>query len=124
MFYSHFPVGTIRYDGFSKAVKTLQAIGLLDPEPHPSLHSQGPDITWRHLVCNLLGLQENTIYENLKANIASRTQSEYSVEVLEDLGLLDDAGVIKMSTPLDTLTHFLSAKLNLGTLQGFVTNIF
>lgn len=116
MFRSHFLAGTIRYNGFSKAVRTLQTIGLLDPEAHPSLHSQGPDITWRHLMCNLLGLQENTIYENLKANIASRTQSEYSVQVLEDLGLLDDVGVIKMSTPLDTLTYFLSTKLNLGTL--------
>lgn len=38
--------GTIRFKGFSECIKTLQLIGLIDPEPHPMLHPQGPDITW------------------------------------------------------------------------------
>lgn len=47
--------GTLRYSGFSQAARILQSIGLLDTEQHPSLHSQGPEITWRDLVCDLLG---------------------------------------------------------------------
>lgn len=38
--------GTIRYKGFSDCVKAMQTIGLLDTEPHPMLHPNGPDITW------------------------------------------------------------------------------
>lgn len=38
--------GTIRYKGFAECIKSLQLLGLIDPEPHPMLHSHGPDVTW------------------------------------------------------------------------------
>lgn len=38
--------GTIRFKGFTECIKTLQLIGLIDPQPHPMLHPQGPEITW------------------------------------------------------------------------------
>lgn len=38
--------GTIRYSGFADCVKSLQLLGLIDPEPHPMLHLHGPDVTW------------------------------------------------------------------------------
>lgn len=38
--------GTIRYKGFSDCVKSMQLLGLIDPEPHPMLHPSGPDVTW------------------------------------------------------------------------------
>lgn len=107
--------GTIRYKGFTEAARTLQLLGLLDPESHPILHDKGPEITWRQLVSNLLGLHtDDIIYENMKTKIAEHAGSEYAVELLEELGLLDDVGVIKHGSPLDTLTHFLSTKLNVG----------
>ncbi|XP_050313695.1 alpha-aminoadipic semialdehyde synthase, mitochondrial isoform X2 [Anthonomus grandis grandis] len=106
--------GTIRYTGFSQSARTLQALGLLDPEPHPSVHSQGPEITWRQLVCTLLGLEDSNIfYDNLKNKILERTGSDYAVDVVEELGLLEDQSVIKCGSPLDTLTHYLSFKLAL-----------
>lgn len=93
----------------------LQLLGLLNPEAHPCLHQHGPEITWRLLVCNLLGLHDDNIfYDNLKTKISERTGGEFGVEVLEELGLLDDSGVVKCGTPLDTLTHYLSNKLALG----------
>ncbi|XP_008199174.2 alpha-aminoadipic semialdehyde synthase, mitochondrial isoform X1 [Tribolium castaneum] len=106
--------GTIRYTGFAQAARMLQFLGLLDPEPHPALHAQGPEITWRMLICNLLGLENHNIfYDNLKNQIVERTGSEFSVDLLEELGLLDEHGVIKCGSPLDTLTHYLSTKLAL-----------
>ncbi|XP_044259729.1 alpha-aminoadipic semialdehyde synthase, mitochondrial isoform X1 [Tribolium madens] len=106
--------GTIRYTGFAQAARMLQFLGLLDPEPHPALHAQGPEITWRMLICNLLGLEgHNIFYDNLKNQIVERTGSEFSVDLLEELGLLNENGVIKCGTPLDTLTHYLSTKLAL-----------
>ncbi|XP_063928453.1 alpha-aminoadipic semialdehyde synthase, mitochondrial isoform X2 [Zophobas morio] len=106
--------GTIRYTGFAHAARMLQFLGLLDPEQHPALHEQGPEITWRMLICNLLGLENHNIfYDNLKNQITERTGSEYAVDLLEDLGLLDEKGVVKCGSPLDTLTHYLSTKLAL-----------
>lgn len=37
--------------------------------------------------------------------------SEESVKAIEDLGLLEEDLVLKLNTPLDTLTHYLSKKL-------------
>ncbi|KAK4876339.1 hypothetical protein RN001_012761 [Aquatica leii] len=106
--------GTIRYKGFTEAVRNLQLLGLLDPENHPILHDKGPDITWRQLLCHLVGLHDhNMIYENLKNKIAEHAESDYAVEILEELGLLDETRVTKHGSPLDTLTQYLSTKLNL-----------
>lgn len=38
--------GTIRYKGFSGCIQAIQYIGLIDTEPHPMLHPNGPEITW------------------------------------------------------------------------------
>ncbi|KAL1495088.1 hypothetical protein ABEB36_010561 [Hypothenemus hampei] len=108
--------GTLRYSGFSQSTRILQFIGLLDPEPHPSLHAQGPEITWRQLICTLLGVEDaNIFYGNLTMHISERTGSDYAVDVLEELGLLEDTNVVKCGSPLDSLTHYLSSRLTLGT---------
>lgn len=107
--------GTLRYSGFSQSARTLQFLGLLDREPHPSLHSRGPEITWRQLICTLLGLEDpNMFYDNLRTTITERTGSDYAVDVLEELGLLEKQTVQKYGSPLDTITHYLSTKLALG----------
>lgn len=38
--------GTLRFRGFSETVQGLQLLGVIDPNPHPILHPNGPDITW------------------------------------------------------------------------------
>ncbi|CAG9856321.1 unnamed protein product [Phyllotreta striolata] len=106
--------GTLRYSGFAEAARQLQFLGLLDTENHPTLHQQGPEVTWRKLICDLLGLDDhNMFYDNLRNKISERTGSETAVDILEELGLLDEAKIVKCGTPLDTLTHHLSAKLAL-----------
>ncbi|KMQ95024.1 alpha-aminoadipic semialdehyde mitochondrial [Lasius niger] len=104
--------GTLRFKGFSDTVLGLQLLGLIDPNPDPILHPNGPEITWRVLVCNLLGLaSDNIFYENLKRKLAERVNSWERVKAIEDLGLLQEDLVLKLNTPLDTLTHYLSKKL-------------
>lgn len=67
----------------------------------------------RVLICNLLGLaNDNIFYENLKRKLAELLNSEEGVQVIEDLGLLQEDLVLKLNTPLDTLTHYLSKKLS------------
>ncbi|XP_034939038.1 alpha-aminoadipic semialdehyde synthase, mitochondrial [Chelonus insularis] len=104
--------GTLRFEGFSETVQALQYLGLIDPNPHPSLHPNGPDITWRTLICNLLGLMnDNIFYENLKRKLIERVNSEDKAQAIEQLGLLAEESVVKLNTPLDTLTHYLSKRL-------------
>jgi alpha-aminoadipic semialdehyde synthase len=101
--------GTIRYKGFTECIKTMQLLGLIDTEPHPMLHASGPEVTWRQLIINLLGLiDEDMFYENLKMKLADRVGNP---EYLEQLGLLEDDQVVKQGTPLDTLIYYLSKKL-------------
>lgn len=63
-------------------------------------------------MCNLLGLASDDIfYENLKQKLAERLGSEDRAKNIEDLGLLKEDPVLKLNTPLDTLSHYLSKKL-------------
>ncbi|XP_046412347.1 alpha-aminoadipic semialdehyde synthase, mitochondrial isoform X1 [Neodiprion pinetum] len=106
--------GTLRFKGYSDTIQGMQLLGLIDPNPHPILHPNGPDITWRTLICNLLGLSnDNIFYENLKTKLADRVGSEDRMQAIEDLGLLKEDLVLKLNTPLDTLCNYLSKKLRL-----------
>ncbi|XP_011497903.1 PREDICTED: alpha-aminoadipic semialdehyde synthase, mitochondrial [Ceratosolen solmsi marchali] len=104
--------GTLRFRGYADRIQGLQLLGLIDPNPHPILHPNGPEITWRALVCNLLGLASDDIfYENLKQKLAERLNSEDRAKSIEELGLLNTDFVMKKKTPLDTLSYYLSKKL-------------
>ncbi|KOB73884.1 Alpha-aminoadipic semialdehyde synthase, mitochondrial, partial [Operophtera brumata] len=84
-----------------------------DPNPHPSLHPDGPNITWRQFACELLGLMDSTIfYENLRTRLAERIGTS-GAQSLESLGLLEDSAIVKCNTPLDTISHYLSNRLQL-----------
>lgn len=77
---------------------------------HSPVHSFLPQ---RHLVINLLGLNDTSIfYENLKQRVSERICM--SPERIESLGLLDETPVVKLNTPLDTLSYYLSKRLAFG----------
>ena len=95
----------------------MQLLGLIDTEVHPMLHNNGPDVTWRQLIINLLGLtDEEMFYENLKQKLADRVGNS---EGIETLGLLEQTPVKKFGTPLDTLSHYLSKRLAYGSFYFF-----
>lgn len=61
----------------------------------------------------MLGLTDpNMFYENLKKRLSERIS--ISPDCIEQLGLLDDAPVVKMNTPIDTLSYYLSKRLAYG----------
>ncbi|XP_063230692.1 alpha-aminoadipic semialdehyde synthase, mitochondrial [Bacillus rossius redtenbacheri] len=108
--------GTLRFQGFCDTVRGMQRLGLFDCTPHPALHPKGPDITWRQLICTLIGLSDSTIfYENLKSKLQQIMGGEgwRRVDALESLGLLEDDPVRKKNTPVLTISHFLSKRLAL-----------
>lgn len=61
----------------------------------------------------MLGLTDPSIfYENLKQRLSERIPSY--VDGIEQLGLLDETPVVKMTTPIDTLSNYLSKRLAFG----------
>lgn len=61
----------------------------------------------------MLGLTDSDIfYENLKQRLFERICAP--TEGIESLGLLEDEPVVKLNTPLDTLSHYLSKRLAIG----------
>lgn len=55
-------------------------------------------------------------YDNLKVAMLERVKTRQRVQAVESLGLLEDDLVLKLETPLDTLSHFLAKKLQLGKI--------
>lgn len=69
----------------------------------------------KQLVINLLGMTDSSIlHENLRNRLTD--QIGVRVDGLESLGLLDDTPIVKCSTPLDTLSYYLSKRLAFGKL--------
>ncbi len=114
--------------GYTDAVKGLIRLGLLSPDPHPFLHVQvsiisvsnktlikqlsspikGPNLTWKELMCNLLGVQSDVFYDNMLELLADRVGSPSRMNAIVALGLTSDEPVEKMGSPLDTLSHHLA----------------
>lgn len=67
----------------------------------------------RQLIVNMLGLTDASIfYENLKQRLTERIG--ISADYIEQLGLLDELPVVKLNTPIDTLSNYLSKRLEYG----------
>lgn len=67
----------------------------------------------KHLIVNMLGLIDpGMFYGNLKKRLSERIS--ISADSIEQLGLLDDAPVVRMNTPIDTLSYYLSKRLAYG----------
>jgi len=92
-------------------VKGLVRLGLLSPDPHPFLHEQGPPISWRSLLCQLLGVPTDMFYDNLLELMAERLGSQERVKAIVDLGLCSESQVEKLGSPLNTLSHHLAKVL-------------
>ncbi|XP_015922645.2 alpha-aminoadipic semialdehyde synthase, mitochondrial [Parasteatoda tepidariorum] len=104
--------GTLRYKGFSEAMKALLKLGLLSMEPHPCLHPKGPEISWKQFLCTLLGHQDQEMLSStLKNRALDLVGRSSNLSDLEKLGIFEDEPLVKCSTPLDTLTHYLANRL-------------
>lgn len=107
--------GTLRYKGFCSNAMALVKLGLISLIEHPSLHHQGPDITWRQFMCDLLHLNRDTYYENVKSVISERLDhNAHQLNAIEELGLLTEELVVKSGNPLDSLAAFMAKRLAYG----------
>ncbi|OQR79277.1 alpha-aminoadipic semialdehyde synthase [Tropilaelaps mercedesae] len=105
--------GTLRYKGFCNATKGLHMMGLFSDDPHPALHPRGPEITWKQFMCQLMGQQTNLLTSNVRNLIFDHVGRDAArADALERLGLISDSPIDKKTTPMNTLTHYLSRKLS------------
>ena len=115
--------GTLRYKGFCHNAMALVKLGLISMIDHPSLHQAGPDITWRQFMCDLLHLNRDTYYDNVRNVILEKLDHNVAqMNAVEELGLLSEELVTKLGNPLDSLAIFMAKRLAYGTL--FIIKIY
>lgn len=104
--------GTLRYQGFSEAMQILQKLQLIDSTPLPILHPNAPHLTWKKLLCEIMGKEQSMLVDSFKDYLAEITNNAITPAVLDGLGLLDDERPIgKKGSPIDTLCYYLSNKI-------------
>jgi len=106
--------GTLRYKGYTDSIRGLVQLGLLNPNPEPVLHENGPDISWRQYMCHITNQSDTIFYDNLRDILQDRLGSEKTLRTIEDLGFCSDELIAKKGSPLDTMSHHLAHRLTYG----------
>ncbi|XP_032809902.1 alpha-aminoadipic semialdehyde synthase, mitochondrial-like isoform X1 [Petromyzon marinus] len=107
--------GTLRYKGFCKVAKALVQMGLMNSEPHPALQLGGATLTWRELVCSVLGVDASVGKEELQKAVLHRLKgNEDSLPALQQLGLLGEEPVGEAPSLVDALAGHLERNLSFG----------
>lgn len=71
----------------------------------------------------MLGITDSSIfYDNLKQRLSEHIGED--ADGIESLGLLEDTQVIKLDTPLDTLSYYLSKRLAFGMLPRSIQYMY
>ncbi|XP_036356973.1 alpha-aminoadipic semialdehyde synthase, mitochondrial isoform X2 [Octopus sinensis] len=105
--------GTIRYNGFSNSAKALLQLGLLQSRECPHLHENGPPITWKAYMCELMGKSPDILVDSLRDLIYGRLECNAErLAFIEDLGLLEEELIDKRGSPLDTISNYLAKRLS------------
>ncbi|NXS55103.1 AASS protein, partial [Brachypteracias leptosomus] len=108
--------GTLRYEGYSKTMGGFVKLGLINPDPSPLLSSTTSSLTWKELMCKLVGIQPPAEYNVLKEAVFSKLEKNKSqLEAVEWLGLLGDEPVPAADSIVGALAKHMEMKLPFGT---------
>ncbi|XP_013013838.1 alpha-aminoadipic semialdehyde synthase, mitochondrial isoform X1 [Cavia porcellus] len=107
--------GTLRYKGYSKALNGFVKLGLINREAHPSLRSEVSSLTWKQLLCDLVGISRSSTCGVLKEAVLRKLGGDSTqLEAAEGLGLLGDEQVPQAESLMDALSKHLAFKLSYG----------
>ncbi|CAI5785360.1 alpha-aminoadipic semialdehyde synthase, mitochondrial [Podarcis lilfordi] len=107
--------GTLRYRGYSKAIGGFVKLGLINSEPCPMLSATAASITWKELMCRLLGLKQSATYDDLRNAVYNKLNEDArQLDAVEWLGLLGDEPVPIAETIVGALAKHMEAKLSYG----------
>ncbi|NXO63284.1 AASS protein, partial [Phainopepla nitens] len=108
--------GTLRYKGYSRTMRGFVKLGLINPDPYPLLSSATPHLTWKELMCKLVGIKSPAEHHVLKEAVFSKLGKDKSqLEAVEWLGLLGDELVPAADSIVGALAKHMEMKLPFGT---------
>ncbi|RLW06379.1 hypothetical protein DV515_00004391, partial [Chloebia gouldiae] len=108
--------GTLRYKGYSRTMGGFVKLGLINPDPYPLLRSTTPPLTWKELMCKLVGIKSPAEHCVLKEAVFSKLEKDKSqLEAVEWLGLLGDEPVPAADSIVGALAKHMEMKLPFGT---------
>ncbi|NWZ33252.1 AASS protein, partial [Brachypodius atriceps] len=108
--------GTLRYKGYSRTMGGFVKLGLINPDPNPLLNSTTPPLTWKELMCKLVGIKSPAEHHVLKEAVFSKLEKDKSqLEAVEWLGLLGDEPVPAADSIVGALAKHMEMKLPFGT---------
>ncbi|XP_059703174.1 alpha-aminoadipic semialdehyde synthase, mitochondrial isoform X1 [Haemorhous mexicanus] len=108
--------GTLRYKGYSRTMGGFVKLGLINPDPYPLLSSTMPSLTWKELMCKLVGIKSPAEHHVLKEAVFSKLEKDKSqLEAVEWLGLLGDEPVPAADSIVGALAKHMEMKLPFGT---------
>uniref|UniRef100_U3K5Q9 Alpha-aminoadipic semialdehyde synthase, mitochondrial n=2 Tax=Ficedula albicollis TaxID=59894 RepID=U3K5Q9_FICAL len=108
--------GTLRYKGFSRTMGGFVKLGLINPDPYPLLSSSAPPLTWKELMCKLVGIKSPAEHHVLKEAVFSKLEKDKNqLEAVEWLGLLGDELVPAADSIVGALAKHMEMKLPFGT---------
>ncbi|XP_048196090.1 alpha-aminoadipic semialdehyde synthase, mitochondrial [Perognathus longimembris pacificus] len=107
--------GTLRYKGYSKALNGFIKLGLINREIYPALRPEANPLTWKQLLCDLVGISHSSSCDVLKDAVLTKLRGDHTqLEAAEWLGLLGDDQVPQAETIVDALSKHLASKLSYG----------
>ncbi|NXF01957.1 AASS protein, partial [Smithornis capensis] len=108
--------GTLRYKGYSRTMGGFVKLGLINPDPNPLVRSNMPPLTWKELMCKLVGLKSYAEHHVLKEAVFSKLEKDKNqLEAVEWLGLLGDEPVPAADSLVGALAKHMEMKLPFGT---------
>ncbi|NXY41497.1 AASS protein, partial [Ceuthmochares aereus] len=108
--------GTLRYKGYCKTMRGFVKLGLINPDPYPLLSSTTPPLTWKKLMCKLVGIEPPAEYRVLQEAVFNKLEKDKSqLEAVEWLGLLSDEPVPVADSIVGALAKHMEMKLPFGT---------
>lgn len=107
--------GTLRYKGYSKALNGFVKLGLINREAYPALLPESNPLTWKQLLCDLVGISRSSSCEKLKEVVFTKLGGDSTqLEAAEWLGLLGDEQVPQAESIVDAFSKHLVSKLSYG----------
>uniref|UniRef100_A0A8C3VBF9 Alpha-aminoadipic semialdehyde synthase, mitochondrial n=1 Tax=Catharus ustulatus TaxID=91951 RepID=A0A8C3VBF9_CATUS len=108
--------GTLRYKGYSRTMGGFVKLGLINPDPYPLLSSTAPPLTWKELMCKLVGIKSPAEHHVLKEAVFNKLEKDKTqLEAVEWLGLLGDELVPTADSIVGALAKHMEMKLPFGT---------
>ncbi|XP_017290871.1 alpha-aminoadipic semialdehyde synthase, mitochondrial [Kryptolebias marmoratus] len=105
--------GTLRFQGFSRAMSGFIKLGLINTEPSPALQPSLSPISWKELLCQQVGLSPSASQEVFEAAVYECVgRDQFRMDTLRWFGMLSDELVPHADSILSALAKHLETRLS------------